>query len=364
MTAFYGIYAFIGNEAVRRFDAGSGAAGLIAMLYGIGFAIPAFASGRLGARLDSVRLPWCFALLGICYLGMTLPIDYGGLLAAALFWGFAQHLAQNRQLADLSGDQTGSERAAARHEQCGHVSRFGARCRGIRTGTREARLRAPARSRRCERCAGDAFERSREGARSQLTNRSESSVPVAGGNDRSSPFDIDELIRLLGEPVDSGGTVVVEHEPMTLSACDRSALGHTCERSAGAGFFGRRSRATISGWGDWRKCGMPPRYAGTGGVHAGDPVTPGRRHRTAPDTRTGAPAPLSGSARGGDLPTRRSAATVDWPSRRRPSARSSGACRAPARSNRRACPRARSGAAPDLPERAPRARQVPTVGRR
>lgn len=96
MTAFYGVYAYLGDHLRRALGVSSGTAGLVVLAYGLGFGLAGFAD-RAVDRLGPARL---FALV----LGALVPV-YGlmvpgssslvALVALAAAWGFANHFGLN-----------------------------------------------------------------------------------------------------------------------------------------------------------------------------------------------------------------------------------------------------------------------------
>lgn len=96
MSAFYGVYAFIGDHLRTELGITAGQAGLVVLTYGLGFGAAGFGDGlidRIGAR----RLfPLVLLVIAGVY-ALMLPAA-GSFLAIALLtgaWGFANHFGLN-----------------------------------------------------------------------------------------------------------------------------------------------------------------------------------------------------------------------------------------------------------------------------
>src|SRR4051794_35769780 len=96
MTAFYGVYAFLGDTLRATTGVTAGGAGLAVLTYGIGFGIASLADRRVD-RLGAERvLPWSLAAVALIYLALvpaTRAIWSTALLTAV--WGGANHLCLN-----------------------------------------------------------------------------------------------------------------------------------------------------------------------------------------------------------------------------------------------------------------------------
>ena len=112
MTAFYGTYAFLGDRLRTSLDLSSGGAGAVVLAYGIGFGLASLADGAL-SRIGG-RRGMTLALLLVAAAYAALPLattTLTGALAAAAFWGVANHLAMNAVVLRLG--RLGGERAGA-----------------------------------------------------------------------------------------------------------------------------------------------------------------------------------------------------------------------------------------------------------
>lgn len=96
MTAFYGVYGYLGDHVHAVLGRPVSANGLVALVYGIGFGGAALLDGiadRHGARR---LLPWAFAAVASVYAGMALAGgSFASLLALVFVWGLANHLGLN-----------------------------------------------------------------------------------------------------------------------------------------------------------------------------------------------------------------------------------------------------------------------------
>ncbi|HEY8566957.1 MAG TPA: MFS transporter [Beijerinckiaceae bacterium] len=96
MTAFYGVYAYLGDHVRRHLGLSASEAGRVVLAYGIGFGLGACAD-RAVDRIGATRpFPWVLATVALVYAAMspalaTVPTIL--LLSAA--WGFANHFGLN-----------------------------------------------------------------------------------------------------------------------------------------------------------------------------------------------------------------------------------------------------------------------------
>jgi predicted MFS family arabinose efflux permease len=103
MAAFYGVFAFVGVEVRAVHGGGATTAGLVALAYGLGFGVAAFAD-RLLDRWGTARLVApTLALLAAVYLALAATIGaFEVFLAVALGWGLVNHLGLTLLLSRLS----------------------------------------------------------------------------------------------------------------------------------------------------------------------------------------------------------------------------------------------------------------------
>lgn len=96
MTAFYGVYGYLGDHLHRDLGEPVSANGLAAIAYGLGFGAAALLDGvidRLGARRV---MPFAYLLVAAVYVAMALASGGFGLLMATIaVWGLANHFGLN-----------------------------------------------------------------------------------------------------------------------------------------------------------------------------------------------------------------------------------------------------------------------------
>ena len=93
MSAFYGVFAFVGVEVWEVHGGGATTAGLVALCYGAGFGLAA-AADRLLDRWGAARLVApALAVLALVYVALALSTGaWGVFLAVALVWGLVNHV--------------------------------------------------------------------------------------------------------------------------------------------------------------------------------------------------------------------------------------------------------------------------------
>lgn len=96
MTAFYGVYPFIGDHARSLLGTSTAFAGLFSLAYGIGFGAASLADGLLD-RSDTKRLfPLVLFVIGLAYAGIApASVTPLSLMAICLLWGFLNHFGLN-----------------------------------------------------------------------------------------------------------------------------------------------------------------------------------------------------------------------------------------------------------------------------
>ncbi|MDG4880695.1 MFS transporter [Mesorhizobium sp. WSM4884] len=96
MTAFYGVYGYLGDHLHRDLGEPVSANGLAAIAYGLGFGAAALLDGvidRLGARRV---MPFAYLLVAAVYVAMALASGGFGLLMGTIaVWGLANHFGLN-----------------------------------------------------------------------------------------------------------------------------------------------------------------------------------------------------------------------------------------------------------------------------
>lgn len=103
MLAFYTTYFYTGAHVTLTLGGSTGEAGLVPLVYGIGFGLAVLADPLLDRIGPSRATPPLFALVALGYGAMAaMSGTYIGLLAMAFVWGLGQHLALNLVVARLS----------------------------------------------------------------------------------------------------------------------------------------------------------------------------------------------------------------------------------------------------------------------
>ncbi|WP_224544297.1 MFS transporter [Mesorhizobium sp. CA16] len=96
MTAFYGVYGYLGDHLHQALGEPVSANGLAAVAYGLGFGAAALLDGvidRLGARRV---MPFAYLLVAAVYVAIALASGGFGLLIATIAaWGLANHFGLN-----------------------------------------------------------------------------------------------------------------------------------------------------------------------------------------------------------------------------------------------------------------------------
>ncbi|WP_027142234.1 MFS transporter [Mesorhizobium sp. WSM3626] len=103
MTAFYGVYGYLGDHLHSGLGQAVSANGLAALAYGAGFGTAALFDGiidRLGARRV---MPFAYLLVAMVYVAVAATSDsYGLTLAMVAAWGLANHFGLNVLVMRLS----------------------------------------------------------------------------------------------------------------------------------------------------------------------------------------------------------------------------------------------------------------------
>lgn len=102
MISFYGLYAYIGDHARQAFSLGSTAAGLIALVYGVGFGLATFFAPLID-RLGHQKALWLVLLFAVVLLPcLSLPSTFMALLPLVFLWGWANHFILNMIVVGLN----------------------------------------------------------------------------------------------------------------------------------------------------------------------------------------------------------------------------------------------------------------------
>ncbi|MER9327283.1 MFS transporter [Mesorhizobium sp. M0488] len=103
MTAFYGVYGYLGDHLHSVLGRPVSANGWAALAYGIGFGTAALLDGvidRLGARRV---MPFAYLLVAVVYVAIAMASDSFGLtIAMVAVWGLANHFGLNVLVMRLS----------------------------------------------------------------------------------------------------------------------------------------------------------------------------------------------------------------------------------------------------------------------
>lgn len=96
MTAFYGVYPFVGDHARRVLGTSTSFAGLFALTYGLGFGAASLADGLLDRYSPKRLFPLVLAMIGLAYAALVPASEsVAALLAICLIWGFVNHFGLN-----------------------------------------------------------------------------------------------------------------------------------------------------------------------------------------------------------------------------------------------------------------------------
>lgn len=96
MTAFYGLYTYLGPHLTEQLGWSTALAGLAPVAYGLGFGAAAFADRFLDRWGAAVAAPFVFLALGLVYVALAeAAADGWTLVALCLAWGLANHVGVN-----------------------------------------------------------------------------------------------------------------------------------------------------------------------------------------------------------------------------------------------------------------------------
>lgn len=95
-SSFYGTYAFVVQETREVLQTSTAQAGLVVLLFGLGFASASMANRWVDQVGPQKVLPWLLITNATIFVSMTLTMaSFVAFLAAAFCWGFANHLTLN-----------------------------------------------------------------------------------------------------------------------------------------------------------------------------------------------------------------------------------------------------------------------------
>lgn len=96
MTAFYGLYTYLGPHITEGLGLSTASAGLAPLAYGLGFGAAAFAGRLLDRHEAATVIPGVFVCLALIYLALAAFSRHGLVLVAfGIAWGLANHLGVN-----------------------------------------------------------------------------------------------------------------------------------------------------------------------------------------------------------------------------------------------------------------------------
>ncbi len=96
MTAFYGLYAYLGAHLTGVLRLSTAAAGLAPAAYGVGFGVAAFGDRLLDRHGPNVVAPIVFLGLGLVYVALAAAsANAAVLILLCLLWGIANHIGLN-----------------------------------------------------------------------------------------------------------------------------------------------------------------------------------------------------------------------------------------------------------------------------
>lgn len=112
MTAFYGVYAFLGDFIRLYLGLTAGEAGMIVLSYGAGFGL-AGVGDRLIDRFGARRLfPLILLSIAVVYLAMIPAVEsFAGIMVIAFIWGLVNHFCVNILILLLSRADAGRRAA-------------------------------------------------------------------------------------------------------------------------------------------------------------------------------------------------------------------------------------------------------------
>jgi predicted MFS family arabinose efflux permease len=112
MTAFYGLYAYLGAHLTGPLRLSTAIAGLASAAYGIGFGIAVFADRLLDRYGPAAAAPFAFLCLGLVYSALSAASARPDvLIVLCIIWGLANHIGLNLivgRLTALDPDRRGA----------------------------------------------------------------------------------------------------------------------------------------------------------------------------------------------------------------------------------------------------------------
>jgi len=103
MTAFYGVYGYLGDHLHEALGLPLSANGMVTLVYGLGFGGAALLDGFEHRLPNRFSLSLAFAAVCVVYLLLAVGSgSYGAVLALTFFWGLANHFGLNLLIVRLT----------------------------------------------------------------------------------------------------------------------------------------------------------------------------------------------------------------------------------------------------------------------
>ena len=109
--SFFGIYTYLGDYSRAAFGVSSTGAGLVAFLYGAGFALAVVGLGVISKVGRKAALSWVLLMAAVLLGSMTAPHTYWLLLLLVGLWGLVDHFLTNlliTSMADIAPENKGT----------------------------------------------------------------------------------------------------------------------------------------------------------------------------------------------------------------------------------------------------------------
>lgn len=111
-SAFYGTYAFVVQETHEVLQTSTAQAGIVVLVFGLGFASASIANRWVDQVGPQKVLPWLLMINATIFVSMSLTMaSLAAFLAVAFCWGFANHLTLNSIVLLLSQSSDGQRGA-------------------------------------------------------------------------------------------------------------------------------------------------------------------------------------------------------------------------------------------------------------
>ena len=155
MTAFYGVYAYLGAHLEGVLGRSTASAGLATLAYGTGFGLAVLLDGLIDRHGRRRVAPPAFAAVALVYaLMVPAAAGYVPLVALCGLWGMANHVGLNLVVGRLTALDATRPRRHPRAQQRGDLRGGVRRDARLPAGVRRARARRLRGARRALRAAG------------------------------------------------------------------------------------------------------------------------------------------------------------------------------------------------------------------